>query len=137
MKWTEDQLRQTKVGKAALTGRKPKPVKKMGHKFNAISTVNDGVRFDSKLEARYYDLLKLKKHEGSVLFFLRQVPFHIHGENQSAGVRYVCDFQVFYADGSVEFIDIKGMETPDFKMKKKLVEASYPVEIKVLKRGDF
>ncbi len=64
---------------------------------------------------------------GDVLMFLRQVPFHLPG-----GVRYVVDFQEFHADGTIHFIDVKGMQTAEFKMKKKMVENLYPVEIEVL-----
>jgi len=32
---------------------------------------------------------------------------------------------------------VKGRETPLFKMKQKMVETLYPVEIKVVKRGQF
>jgi len=101
----------------------------MRHKFNAKPTQSDGIRFDSKLEARYYDQLKLRQRAGEVVFFMRQVPFHLPG-----GVRYVCDFQEFWSDGSVHFVDVKGMETSDFKMKKKQVEAIYPVEIEIVKK---
>ena len=133
-------LAQTAVGKSNIVkepAKKSAKQTKLRHKFGAVATINDGIRFDSKLEAKYYSILKLKQSEGEVLFFLRQVPLHIHGSEKSANIKYVCDFQVFYADGRVEFVDIKGMETTDFKMKKKLVEANYPVEITVLKRGDF
>ena len=99
------------------------------HKFNAKPTKSDGIRFDSKLEARYYDQLKLRQRAGEVVFFMRQVPFHLPG-----GVRYVCDFQEFWSDGTVHFVDVKGMETSDFKMKKKQVEALYPIEIEVVKK---
>lgn len=100
------------------------------HKFGAVKTERDGITFASKLEAAYYDELKLMKHAGLVLFFLRQVPFHLPG-----GVKYVCDFQVFYADGTVDFVDVKGMETPEFIAKKRMVEALYPVKINVKKKG--
>ena len=136
-RWSTADLAKTKAGKKSIfKGSQAKP-KKPRHKFGAVATVNDGIRFDSQLEAKYYSLLKLQQHEGSVLFFLRQVPLHIHGPEKSANIKYVCDFQVFYSDGRVEFIDIKGFETPDFKMKKKLVEANYPIDITVLKRGEF
>jgi len=95
------------------------------HKFGAVRTERDGIKFASKKEAAYYDQLTLLKQVGEVLFFLRQIPFHLPG-----GVRYVCDFAVFYADGRVEFVDVKGMQTPEFKAKKKMVESVYaPVEI--------
>lgn len=97
------------------------------HKFNAIKTDVDGIKFDSKKEAKYYQELKLKKLAGEIIFFLRQVPFHLPG-----GVTYRVDFQEFRADGSVHFIDVKGMKTKDFIMKKKMVEDLYPVEIEIV-----
>ncbi|VVC76026.1 hypothetical protein AQUSIP_13270 [Aquicella siphonis] len=102
------------------------------HKFKAKPVVYDGQHFASKLEWQYHTRLELQKKAGEVLFFLRQVPFHLPG-----GVKYVTDFVVFYADGNVRFIDIKGMETAQFKAKVKMVEALYPVTIEVVKRGDF
>lgn len=94
------------------------------HKFNAKPQELDGIKFASKAEAREY--LKLKKlvECGEVLFFLRQVPFHLPG-----GVKYVCDFLVFWADGSVTVVDVKGMKTPLYIAKKKIVEATYPITI--------
>lgn len=100
--------------------------KKLRHKFNAKPTERDGIRFDSKKEARYYDDLKSLQKAGHIIFFLRQVPFDLPGN-----VRYRVDFQIFEADGTVRFVDVKGMQTPEFKMKKKQVETLYPVEIEL------
>lgn len=96
------------------------------HKFGARPTEVDGIRFDSKKEARYFQKLRIREAAGEVLFFLRQVPFHLPG-----GVRYVVDFQEFHADGTVHFVDVKGMETPEFKAKKKQVEALFPITIEI------
>lgn len=97
------------------------------HKFHAIPTESDGINFSSKKEARYYQTLKLRQAAGEVLFFLRQVPFHL-----PAGVKYVVDFQEFHADGTVHFTDVKGMETPTFKAKRRMVEALYPIKIETV-----
>jgi hypothetical protein len=94
------------------------------HKYNAIKTERDGFKFDSKKEAEYYDQLKIRQSGGDIVFFLRQVPFHLVGN-----VTYRVDFQEFHKDGTVHFIDVKGMKTPEYKMKKKMVEASYPIII--------
>lgn len=94
------------------------------HKFGAVRTERDGIKFQSKKEARYFDFLQLEQKAGRVLFFLRQVPFHLPG-----GVIYRVDFQVFFRHGDVLFIDVKGMRTPEYITKKKLVEALYPVTI--------
>ena len=97
------------------------------HKFSAIQTTTDGIIFSSKKEARVYQSLKLQQAAGEVVFFLRQVPFYLPG-----GVKYVCDFQVFYTTGHVRFLDAKGMQTESFKAKKRLVEALFPVEIEMI-----
>lgn len=94
------------------------------HKFNAVKTVRDGIKFHSKKEAKRYDELVLLKASGEVLFFLRQVPFHLPGN-----VKYLCDFVVFWADDTVSFEDVKGMKTATYIMKKKMVEALHPIKI--------
>lgn len=97
------------------------------HKFRAVRTESDGIKFDSKKEARYYAELKMRQQNGEVVFFLRQVPLHLPG-----GVRYVVDFQEFHADGTVHFVDVKGVETKLYITKRKLVEATYPIKIETV-----
>lgn len=94
------------------------------HKFHAKPTDIHGIKFASKKEAAYYQELQLRVKAGEVIFFLRQTPFHLPG-----GVKYICDFVEFWADGTVHFIDVKGTKTPMYKTKKKLVEALYPISI--------
>lgn len=83
------------------------------------------MRFQSLAEAKYYDQLVHLRREGVVSFFLRQCPMHL-----PAGIKYVVDFIVFYADETVDFVDVKGQSTPMYLLKKKQVEHLYPVEIK-------
>ena len=97
------------------------------HKYNAKPTVVDGIRFDSKKEAGYYSELKLRQQAGEILFFLRQVPIHLPG-----GTKLVIDFQEFHTDGTVHFVDTKGVITDVFKIKKREVEAHYPFEIEIV-----
>lgn len=95
------------------------------HKFNAKPTVCDGISFGSKKESKRYVELKQLQSSGEVLFFLDQVPFRLPG-----GVKYRCDFLVFWADGYVTVEDVKGMRLPLYEAKKKIVESLYPIEIK-------
>lgn len=53
------------------------------------------------------------------------------------GTKYVVDFVVFYDDGTIKFVDTKGVETDTFKIKKREIEAIYPFEIEVVRKGDF
>jgi hypothetical protein len=64
------------------------------------------------------------QQQNVVLFFLRQVPFHLPGN-----VKYYCDFQVFWVDGNITFEDVKGMKTDIYILKKKLVEQTYPITL--------
>lgn len=106
-----------------MTTPPPKP-----SKYHAIITEADGIRFQSKREAAYYRELCCRVHAGEVLYFLRQVPLHLNG-----GVKYVCDFVEFWRDGSVHYVEVKGMETATWRIKKRLVESSYPIRIEVVK----
>ena len=94
------------------------------HKFRAIATELDGIKFSSKKEAKRYKELKLLQQTGELLFFLRQVPFHL-----PANVKYICDFLCFWKDGNVTIEDVKGLKTPMYILKKKQVEAAYPIKI--------
>jgi hypothetical protein len=94
------------------------------HKFRAKPQEYDGIKFASKKETQRYIHLQNLQKSGEVLFFLRQVPFYLPG-----GVKYVLDFMIFWADGSVTMEDVKGLKTPMYIAKKKIVEAIYPIEI--------
>ena len=94
------------------------------HKFNAIRTEIDGIKFASKKEAKRFIALQQLQKAGEITFFLRQVPFHIPG-----GLKYVCDYVVFWTDGHVSVEDVKGFKTDNYILKKKLVEHNYPIEI--------
>lgn len=97
------------------------------HKFNAKPVKDDGFHFASKLEYRYKQKLDLMKKAGEVIFYLSQVPFRLPG-----GVKYVVDYQVFYADGTVDFVDLKGVMTAMSKLKIKQVEELYPIKITIV-----
>lgn len=102
--------------------------KKVPHKFQARPTECDEIKFQSKKEARYYQHLKIRQETKEVVFFLRQVPFHLPGN-----VVYRIDFVEFHKDGTVHFVEIKGFETKEWIMKKKMVESLYPISIEVIK----
>ena len=102
------------------------------HKFKAKPVEEDCNKFSSTLEWKYFKHLQMLQKAGEVLFFLRQVPFHLPG-----GVKYIVDYQLFMSDGTIRFIDVKGFETSEFKLKKKIVEDIYPIEIEIFKKEDF
>jgi len=94
------------------------------HKFRAIPTEVDGIKFASKKEAKRYRELRLLEKSGELLFFIRQTPWHLPGN-----VKYLSDFFCFWKDGSATVEDVKGMKTSMYILKKKQVEALYGVVI--------
>lgn len=94
------------------------------HKFQAIRVEDDGIKFASKKEHKRYKELKLLQKNGDVVFFLMQTPFHLPGN-----VKYISDFLIFWTDNSVTIEDVKGMKTPLYIVKKKIVETIYPIQI--------
>ncbi len=100
---------------------------KKRHKYNVSAKADrtcDGITFDSKKEMQRYQALKLARANGLLKYFLRQIPLHLPGN-----VRYVCDFMVVYNDDSISFQDVKGFKTAMYRLKKKQVEALYPITI--------
>ena len=93
----------------------------INHKFHAKQTINDGIKFSSKLEARYYEKLKLLQQSGEVIGSFRQIPIHLQGN-----IKYVMDFLVFYSDGTCEGIEVKGFETKTWLMKQRMLKEAYP-----------
>lgn len=89
-----------------------------------MQTVRDGIKFPSKKQAQYYDELQMKVKAGFVLFFLMEVPIRLPGN-----VKYRIDFVEFHADGTVQFVEVKGRRTPLYILKRKQVEALYPIKI--------
>lgn len=86
-------------------------------KYGNTWTVVDGIKFQSKLEARRWQQLQLLVKAGEVAKVERQVRFPL-----VAGITYVADFRVTYPDGRVVIEDVKGVETEAFVIKRKLFE---------------
>lgn len=101
------------------------------HKYNAQRTEVDGIMFDSKAEALYYQELLLLKRAGEVIDIQLQPRFILQDSFTKNGkkypkVEYVADFLVTYGDGRQEVIDVKGFKTPVYKLKRAWFEGKYP-----------
>ena len=93
-------------------------------KYNAIPTIVDGVRFASRAEAKRYGELKLLVLAGDITRLELQPAFKCF-VNGVLICTYRGDFRYFTAAACV-VEDVKGMKTPVYKLKKRLVEACYP-----------
>lgn len=101
--------------------------KKKVNKYNSKKVWIDGICFASQAEANYYCQLKLLLKAGAIDGFCRQARFVItEGKNGKRGTEYVTDFVVFYPNGKYRIVDVKGTETPVFKLKVKSFREKYP-----------
>lgn len=97
------------------------------HKYGAKKTEIDGIKFDSKAEAEFY--LYLKKSE-TIKIVEMQPKIYL----TKARILYKPDFLVKDHEGDY-YIDVKGMETPVFKIKKRLWKAYIDMPLHIIKKS--
>jgi hypothetical protein len=108
-------------------------------KYGAEPTVVDGIRFDSKKEARRYQELKQLEKQGEIShlerqpkfkFYIGDRPVLIRSERYPNGRHAGVKFDFAYFDGKHRIIeDVKGGQstrTEAYTLRKALVEAMYP-----------
>lgn len=93
-------------------------------KYHNQKTTIDGKTFDSKREGNRYAELRLMETAKEVTRFFEQVPFTLPG-----GIDYIADFVILWPDGHYTVEDVKGMRTDVYKIKKKLMKATYGIDI--------
>lgn len=105
-----------------------------GQKYRNKPTVVDGIRFDSKKEAARWMQLQLLQSNGEVRNIQRQVAFKIEVGGKLI-CRYKADFvyeacRGLQAPAWVQVVeDVKGVKTPIYTLKKKLMRACHNIEI--------
>lgn len=99
------------------------------HKYGAKPVVIDGVRFASHAEGRRYVALKMLERVGQITNLELQPAFPIIVNGIKVAV-WKGDF-AFFDGNRRRVIDVKGFSTPLFKLKRRLVEALYSIQIEV------
>lgn len=98
-------------------------------KYGAQKTTVDGIEFDSKAEARRYGELRLLERAGKIKNLERQVRYDLEVNGVKIGF-YKADFRYWDQASSQQVVeDVKGMRTPVFAIKAKLMKALHRVEI--------
>ena len=102
------------------------------NKYFAKKTVAMGLKFDSRWEAERWGQLKSMERAGVVDQLDRQIKYELNVNGQKI-CSYIADFTYLLVDedGSSRFIveDAKGVLTPEFKLKKKLMLAIHNIDI--------
>lgn len=135
MRWSEEEYQDFLNKNNVKTISKAKKKSK----YNNVKTEVDGIKFDSKKEAEYYCQLKLLKQAGEIKDFGLQPKYELQPSFKKNGtthrsITYIADFVIDNNDGTTDIVDIKGVETQVFKIKKKLFEYKYPDKnLKIIK----
>jgi hypothetical protein len=114
---------------------------KRPHKYGAVPTEIDGIRFASKKEARRYAELKLLEKAKQIRCLRLQPRYSLmapagmeDGELMVTEVAaYVADFayDIHLGGGAWRTVveDVKGFKTPVYRLKKKWLKAQHGIEI--------
>lgn len=96
------------------------------NKYGAKRTEFNGKIYDSKFEAQTAHSLELRKRAGDIkdydIQFLVDVWVYREDGEKAFRVKHKVDFRIHHNDGSFELYEAKGIETDDYKWRRKFVE---------------
>ena len=98
-------------------------------KYRNVKTVVDGITFDSKAEAKRYGELRLMLDAGEIEDLTMQPRYQLD-VNGVKVCSYVGDF--LYRDVARDrwiLEDVKGVKTPAYRLKRKLMIAVHGIEV--------
>jgi len=107
-------------------------------KYGNKKVIIQGIKFDSKWEGEHYLYLKSLERAGTIKDLELQVRFNLMVNDQKI-CAYIADFCYKREDKDGVWHDIvddaKGVETPEFKLKKKLMKACLGIDILLSKKS--
>ena len=101
-------------------------------KYHAIKTYANGIKFDSKKEATRYNELRLLEKVGAISNLKLQVPYVLIDKSvYGRQIVYKADFVYYDNEIKKEIVeDSKGMKTPVYRLKKRMLAERYGIIIK-------
>ena len=103
------------------------PRRNFANKYGAKPTIYRGRKYHSKAEAGRARELDAMLEAGEIAEWAPQPRFKL----TAAEILYIADFQVCDSEGRVWVEDVKGKETPEFKLKKRLWACYGPLPLHV------
>lgn len=109
-------------------------IRKKRPKYNNRRISGGGHKFDSKKEALHFLKLRKLAEEGKIHGLVCQVKFTfpVNGQTiryvtSNMELSYIADFEYFTSDGSRVVVDVKGIKTPEYKIKRALMWALHGI----------
>ena len=92
------------------------------NKFNAVSCTYNGNIYHSRAEAGYAAELDLRLKAKDIASWERQQRIDLKAYGKHMAYYYI-DFVVTHNDGGIEYVEVKGLQTPLWRLKWKLFVA--------------
>ncbi len=105
------------------------------NKYNNTKVEYKGIKFDSIKEMKHYQLLEYLQKIGEIKELKLQVPYELIPKYKinNKTIRkttYIADFTyITTKDNKLHVVDTKGFKTDVYRLKKKLFEYKYGVEV--------
>jgi len=100
-------------------------------KYGNTKTTVDGIKFDSKLEAMRYGELKIMLRAGLITDLeLQKVFVVIDKQVGERATKYLADFTYRDEQGLTVVEDCKGVKTPEYVIKRKLMLKEFGLKIR-------
>lgn len=105
------------------------------NKYKNTKVEYKGIKFDSIKEMKHYQLLEYLQKIGEIKELKLQVPYELIPKYKinNKTVRkttYIADFTyITTKDDKLHIVDTKGFKTDVYRLKKKMVEYKYGVEV--------
>lgn len=113
------------------TSAQTPPTKPKKSKYGAVKTEVDGIVFDSKHEAKRYQELRLLEQAGEITNLRLQVPYILFPKSKHGrALKYIADFTYNDRNGQLIVEDAKGVKTPVYRLKRRMMAEIYNIEIK-------
>jgi len=107
------------------------PKRRKSNKYKNKKCLVDGILFDSKKEAKWYLYYRELLRSGVISDLKLQTKFILqenfkYNEKTERKISYIADFS-YMQNNNFYVIDVKGMKTDVYKIKRKLFLFKYPV----------
>jgi hypothetical protein len=100
------------------------PIEKDYSKYRNVRVEYNGVSYQSKKECAYAQELDLRKRAGDIKSWVRQVKIDLTVNGKHI-TNYFIDFLIMHNDDSFEYVEVKGYETEEWKLKWKIFNILY------------
>lgn len=130
-----EEARKEALTMQAPAPRQPAKPSSKASKYGNVPTTLHGHKFASQAEGRHYLRLRAAEQRGEITGLILHPRYRLELGGMTVCF-YVADFEYRNAAGELVIEDVKGVLTPAFVLKRKLMKALLGLDVTVIKEGD-